>query len=403
MTEADRTSPVYVIDAVRTPIGRARGVLSSVRPDDLAAVVLRAVLDRNPALPPEAVEDVAFGNVNQAGDDNRNVARMAVLLAGLPLETAGVTVNRLCGSSMDAFLHAYRAIAVGELDVAIAGGVESMSRAPFVIARPETGLPRSLDMADSTIGWRFTNPAMPAEWTVSMGETAENLADRYDIDRGAQDAFALRSHERAVEAVAAGRFDRQLVSVTTPSGAKVTADQGPRPDTSLDALAGLRPAFRAGGSVTAGNSAGINDGASAAVLVSERAMRQYGLEPLARVLGGAVAGVAPDIMGIGPVPATGRLLGRLDRGLGDFAAIELNEAFAAQSIAVLRELDLPEDGERVNADGGAIALGHPLGCSGVRIITTLCHRLRRRGGGLGLATMCIGVGQGIAVALEAAA
>ena len=397
-----RPAAVHVVDALRTPVGRHRGALSSVRPDDLAALVLRALLERNPALPPEEVEDVAFGNVNQAGEDNRNVARMAVLLAGLPITTAGVTVNRLCGSSMDAFLHAYRTIALEEADVAIAAGVESMSRSPFVIARPETSLPRSLDMADSTIGWRFTNPLMPARWTISMGETAENLADQYSVAREAQDAFALRSHERAVEAGAKGRFAAEIVPVATPAAGEVASDEGPRPDTSLEALARLRPAFRAGGSVTAGNSSSINDGAAAALLVSGRALERLGLESMGTVLGGAVAGVAPDVMGIGPVPATRKLLDRLGIGLADMAAVELNEAFAAQAIAVLRELGLPEDSETVNGEGGAIALGHPLGCSGVRLVTTLCHRLRRRGGGLGLATMCIGVGQGIAVALEAA-
>jgi acetyl-CoA acyltransferase len=392
---------VHVVDAVRTPIGKARGVLSSVRPDDLAATVLRAIASRNPALPPEAVDDVAFGNVNQAGEDNRNVARMALLLAGFPVTTAGVTVNRLCGSSLDAFLHAYRSIALGETDVAIAGGVESMSRAPFVIRRPERALPPALDLVDSTIGWRFTNPQMPEEWTISMGATAENLAEQYDISRERQDVFALHSHERAVAAADKGRFNEEIVAVAVADGV-VERDEGPRATTSLEALAGLRPAFRPGGTVTAGNSSSINDGASAALLVSEQALAELGLSSLATIEGGAVAGVRPDIMGIGPVPATAKLLGRLGWNLKDLAAVELNEAFAAQSLAVLAEWGVPDDWEALNAEGGAISLGHPLGCSGVRLVATLVNRLRRRGGGRGLATMCIGVGQGIAVGLEAA-
>ncbi|HET9092471.1 MAG TPA: acetyl-CoA C-acyltransferase [Acidimicrobiales bacterium] len=396
----ERARAVHLVDALRTPIGKVRGSLSSVRPDDLAATVLQAILERNPSVPPDAVDDVAFGNVNQAGEDNRNVARMALLIAGLPVTTAGVTVNRLCGSSLDAFLHAFRAIALGETDVAIAGGVESMSRSPFVIARPEQALPPSLELVDSTIGWRFTNPLMPEEWTVSMGMTAENLAGQYDISRERQDAFALRSHQRAVEAAEKGLFDSELVAVET-ADATVSRDEGPRATTSLAALAGLRPAFRRGGTVTAGNSSSINDGASAALLVSEEALERYGLASLGRVLGGAVAGVRPEVMGIGPVPATARLLGRLGWELADLAAVELNEAFAAQSLAVLSEWGVPDDWAPVNAEGGAIALGHPLGCSGVRLVATLVHRLRRRGGGRGLATMCIGVGQGIAVAIEA--
>ncbi len=395
-----RAGRVHIVDAVRTPIGKARGVLSSVRPDDLAATVLRAIVARNPSLPPEAIEDVAVGNVNQAGEDNRNVGRMAVLLAGLPITTAGVTVNRLCGSSLDAFLHAYRSIALGEAEVAVAGGVESMSRSPFVIARPEKALPRALDLVDSTIGWRFTNPDMPEEWTVSMGETAERLAEQYGIARERQDVFALASHERAVEAASKGRFDDEIVPVPLGDGS-VLRDEGPRASTSLEALAALRPAFRPGGTVTAGNSSSINDGASAALLVSDEALERFGLTSLATVEGGAVAGVRPDIMGIGPVPATGKLLGRLGWSVDDLAAVELNEAFAAQSLAVLAEWGVPDDWAPLNANGGAIALGHPLGCSGVRLVATLVHRLHARGGGRGLATMCIGVGQGIAVALEA--
>lgn len=416
-TAVNYPQPVHLVDAIRTPIGRAAGCLSTVRADDLAAGVLRKLVERNPLVPPSEIEDVAFGNVNQAGEDNRNVARMALLLAGLPVEVAGVTVNRLCGSSMDAFLHAYRTVALGEADIVIAGGVESMSRAPFVIGRPERALPAALELVDSRIGWRFVNPKMPSEWTVSMGETAENLVDRYGISRSAQDAFALRSHQRAVEATAKGRFSQEIVPVeipavrkgaSAPSGGSagltvVEHDEGPRADTSVERLASLSAAFRPGGTVTAGNSSSINDGAAAAILVSERALRRLGLESLATVLGGSVAGVPPDIMGIGPVPATQKLLRRLGRSESDLAAIELNEAFAAQALAVLSELGIDEESELVNANGGAIALGHPLGCSGVRIIATLVHRLRERGGGLGLATMCIGVGQGIAVALEATA
>ncbi len=375
-------------------------MLSSVRPDDLAATVLRAIASRNPGLPPERVEDVAFGNVNQAGEDNRNVARMALLLAGFPVTTAGVTLNRLCGSSLDAFLHAYRSIALGETDVAIAGGVESMSRAPFVIGRPERALPPALELVDSTIGWRFTNPQMPEEWTISMGATAENLAEQYGISRERQDIFALHSHERAVTAADKGHFDDEILPVAVADGV-VERDEGPRATTSLEALAALRPAFRPGGTVTAGNSSSINDGASAALLVSEQALADFGLSALATIEGGAVAGVRPDIMGIGPVPATAKLLGRLGWNLEDLAAVELNEAFAAQSLAVLAEWGVADDWEPLNALGGAISLGHPLGCSGVRLVATLVHRLRRRGGGRGLATMCIGVGQGIAVGLEA--
>ncbi len=401
MTPEAAPRTVHIVDALRTPIGKARGVLASVRPDDLAVTVIRALMSRNSPLPPEAVEDVAFGNVNQAGEDNRNVARMALLLAGLPVSTAGVTVNRLCGSSLDAFLHAYRSIALGEIDVAIAGGVESMSRSPFVIRRPERALPSSLELVDSTIGWRFTHPDMPEEWTVSMGATAENLAERYGISRERQDLFALTSHERAVDASEKGRFGDELVPVTTNDGV-VERDEGPRPSTSLEALSGLRPAFRGGGTVTAGNSSSINDGASAALLVSDSALSEYGLPSLATVRGGAVAGVSPEIMGIGPVPASAKLLHRLGWSLEDLAAVELNEAFAAQSLAVLSEWRVPDDWAPLNAEGGAIALGHPLGCSGVRLLATLVHRLRHRGGGLGLATMCIGVGQGIAVAIESA-
>jgi acetyl-CoA acyltransferase len=398
--ESEALKPVHLIDAVRTPIGKLRGALSSVRPDDLGAQILRALLERNPDVPVSAIEDVAFGNVNQAGEDNRNVARMASLLAGFPVETAGVTINRLCGSGLDALLHCYRSIATGEISIGIAGGVESMSRAPFVIARPSGGFPSSLDVADSMIGWRFVNPEMPSDWTQSMGHTAELLAGRYSIGRQRQDEFALRSHQKAVDASAGGLFDEELVPVCLADGTKVTMDEGPRPDASIEALNALRPAFQLDGSVTAGNSSSVNDGASAALLVSDHALSEFGLVPMATVLGGSVAGVSPDLMGIGPVPATKKLLGRLGWELHDIAAVELNEAFAAQSLAVLNEWNVADDWSVVNSEGGAIALGHPLGCSGVRIVATLAHRLRRRGGGLGLATMCIGVGQGIALLIE---
>ncbi len=394
----------WIVEAVRTPIGRYGGALAPVRPDDLGALVLEALMERA-GVPKDAVEDVYMGCANQAGEDNRNVARMSLLLAGFPVEVAGVTVNRLCGSGLDAVVQAARAIAVGEAEVAIGAGVESMSRAPWAVPKPETGYPRgSVPMYDTALGWRFVNPRMEALYgTESMGETAENLAEMYRIPREEQDRFALRSHQKAVRATDEGRFAEEIVPVevrTRKETYTVATDEGPRRDTSLEKLARLRPAFREGGTVTAGNSSSLNDGAAAVLLVSPDFARAHGLRPLARLRAAAVAGVPPRIMGIGPVPATQKALARAGLTLDDLDLIELNEAFAAQSLAVLREWGLdPEDG-RLNPNGGAIALGHPLGCSGARILTTLLHEMRRRGAGLGLATMCIGVGQGIAAVVE---
>jgi acetyl-CoA acyltransferase len=395
-------NPVLVVDAVRSPIGRLRGGLSSVRPDDLAAAVLRALLARHPDLPGAAVDDVVLGGANQAGEDNRNVGRMAALLAGLPTSVPGATTNRLCGSGLEAVLSAGRSVAVGDARIVVAGGVESMSRAPFVLARPTQALPGSLDLVDSRLGWRLVNPAMPNEWTVSLGETAERVAERYGVSREDQDALALRSHQRALAAVAAGAFDREIVPIETATG-EVVADEGPRADTSAEALAALRPVFRKDGTgtVTAGNSSPLNDGAAALLLASADAVEEHGLPVLGRIVAGQAVGVDPDVMGIGPLPATTQLLERLGWTVSDLAAIELNEAFAAQGVAVLRGLGLADDDPRVNALGGAIALGHPLGCTGARLVTTLLHRLRAHGGGRGVATLCIGVGQGLALAVEA--
>ncbi len=394
----------WIVEAVRTPIGRYGGALAPVRPDDLGAIVLEALMDRA-GVPKEAVEDVYMGCANQAGEDNRNVARMSLLLAGFPVEVAGVTVNRLCGSGLDAVIQAARAIAVGEAEVAIGAGVESMSRAPWAVPKPETGYPRgSLPMYDTALGWRFVNPRMEATYgTESMGETAENLAEMYRISREAQDRFALASHRKAVAAIDAGRFAEEIVPVevtTRKERYTVSVDEGPRRDTSLEKLARLRPAFREGGTVTAGNSSSLNDGAAAVLLVSPEFARAHGLQPLARLRAAGVAGVPPRIMGIGPVPATRKALARAGLTLDDLDLIELNEAFAAQSLAVLAEWGLDPEDERLNPNGGAIALGHPLGCSGARILTTLLHEMRRRGAALGLATMCIGVGQGIAAVVE---
>ncbi|HEX2571182.1 MAG TPA: acetyl-CoA C-acyltransferase [Polyangia bacterium] len=393
-----------IIDAVRTPIGRFRGALKDVRPDDLAAVAIRALLERT-RVPAERIDDVILGCANQAGEDNRNVARMALLLAGLPQTVPGLTVNRLCGSGLEAVLTAARAIRAGEGDLYVAGGVESMTRAPYAMPKSSTPFPNgNLTVYDTSLGWRFPNPRMEALFPLeAMGETAENLAERYAIPREAQDRFALQSHERAVAAQRAGRFADELcpVTVAQPKGPAVTvdADESPRADSSLAALAKLAPVFRKGGSVTAGNSSGLNDGAAAVLVASAECASKLGLTPLARVVGGAAAGVAPRIMGIGPVPATRKVLGRAGWSLADIDLAELNEAFAAQSLAVLRDLEglAPE---RVNVNGGAIALGHPLGCSGARIVATLVHEMRRRGARRGLATMCIGVGQGIAGLFE---
>ncbi len=390
-----------ILDALRTPIGRYGGALANVRPDTLAALVIQRLVART-GIPPEAIDDVYFGCANQAGEDNRNVARMALLLAGLPKEVPGVTVNRLCASGLDAVMHAARAIRAGEADLVLAGGVESMTRAPLVALKPDRAWPRGgLELVDTTIGWRFPHPDFPYS-TESMGETAENVAQRYGISRADQDAFALESHRRAIAAQDGGRFDAEVVPVEVPQRRGepllVTSDEGPRRDTSLEKLAKLRPAFREGGTVTAGNSSQINDGAACLVLASAERARELGLEPLARVIGGASAGVDPAYMGIGPVPATRKLLQRTGLAIDDFDLVELNEAFASQVLACMRELGI--DHERLNVNGGAIALGHPLGCSGARLVGTICHELARRGGRLGLVTMCVGVGQGVALAVE---
>ncbi len=394
----------WIIEAVRTPIGRYGGALAGIRPDDLAACALRAVVDRS-GIDPGLIEDVILGCANQAGEDNRDVARMALLLAGLPVEVAGLTVNRLCGSGLQAINTAAHAIAVGDGDVFIGGGVESMTRAPYVMAKPATAWDRGpREVEDTTLGWRFLNPRLAElHYPYSMGETAENVAERYGIDRERQDAFALESQRRAIAAIEAGRFADQIVPVEVPGrkGALtvVDRDEHPRADSSAAALAGLRPAFKQdGGTVTAGNASGINDGASAVLLVEAERARSLGLRPMARVVSTAVAGVDPAVMGIGPVPATRKALERAGIGVEDLDLVELNEAFASQSIACIDELGL--DPARVNPNGGAIALGHPLGMSGARLITMLAHELRRTGGRYGLATMCIGVGQGIATVVE---
>ena len=394
----------WIIEAVRTPIGRYGGALAGIRPDDLAACALRGLVDRS-GIDPALVEDVILGCANQAGEDNRDVARMALLLAGLPVEVGGLTVNRLCGSGLQAINTAAHAIAVGDGEVFIGGGVESMTRAPYVMAKPATAWDRGpRELEDTTLGWRFLNPRLAElHYPYSMGETAENVAERYGIDRARQDAFALESQRRAVAAIEAGRFADQIVPVEVP-GRKgevtvVDRDEHPRADSSAAALAGLRPAFkRDGGTVTAGNASGINDGASAVLLVEADLARALGLRPMARVVSTAVAGVDPAVMGIGPVPATRKALERAGIGVEDLDLVELNEAFASQSIACIDELGL--DPARVNPNGGAIALGHPLGMSGARLITMLTHELRRTGGRYGLATMCIGVGQGIATVVE---
>ena len=397
----------WIVDAVRTPVGRYGGALATVRPDDLAAIVIRALVERT-GIDPALVEDVILGAANQAGEDNRNVGRMAALLAGLPVEVAGQTVNRLCGSGLQAITAAAHAIAVGDGDVFIAGGVESMTRAPYVMAKADGPWDRGpRELQDTTLGWRFTNPKLAAmQYPFSMGETAENVVERYgadrDVSRERQDAFALVSHQRAVAAAEAGRFDDHIVPVEVPQRKGdpivVSRDEHPRADTSMAALAKLRPAFREDGSVTAGNSSGINDGASATLVVEAGRARELGLQPMARVLATAVAGVDPAIMGVGPVPASRKALGRAGIEVADLDLVELNEAFASQSLVCIDELGL--DPEKVNVNGGAIALGHPLGSSGARLVTMLVHELRRRGGRYGLATMCIGVGQGIAAVVE---
>jgi 3-oxoadipyl-CoA thiolase len=393
----------WIVDAVRTPIGRYGGALASVRPDDLAALVLRAIVERT-GLDPAVVEDVILGCANQAGEDNRNVARMALLLAGYPAEVAGLTVNRLCGSGLQAINSAVHAVAVGDGDVFVAGGVESMSRAPFVMLKPEAAFERGTrELVDSTLGWRFVNPRLDSAYpAISLGETAECVADDWHVSRERQDAFAAESQRRAVAAIEGGRFDGQLVAVPIPQRKGdpllVSRDEHPRPDTTAEGLAKLKPAFRAGGTVTAGNASGINDGAAAVLVVEAERGRALGLRPMARVLATAVAGVDPRVMGIGPVPAVRRALDRAGLAVADLDVVELNEAFASQSVACMDELGL--DPAVVNPNGGAIALGHPLGASGARLVTMLVHELARTGGRYGLAAMCIGVGQGIATVVE---
>jgi 3-oxoadipyl-CoA thiolase len=397
---------VFIASALRTPIGRYGGALSAVRADDLVGDLLRTLIERT-KIDPAAVGDVYLGATNQAGDDNRDVARMAVLLAGLPTSVPGVTVNRLCGSGLEAVNQAARVIQLGEADLVIAGGVESMTRAPFVFAKPTGAYDRTPPQVyDTTIGWRFTNPRLEAQgYTLALGETAEVVAERYGISREAQDRFALESQQRTAAAQAAGHFNDEIVPVTIPAKRKgqpatvFAADEHPRPDTTFEALAGLRPAFREGGSVTAGNSSGVNDGAALLLLASAAGIERYGLQPLARIVGSAVAGVDPQVMGLGPIPATRRVLQRAGLDVEALDLIELNEAFASQALVCMQELHF--DPAKVNVNGGAIALGHPLGASGARILTTLLHELRRRGGRYGLATMCIGVGQGIATVIEA--
>ncbi|MGW6353625.1 thiolase family protein [Streptomyces sp. NPDC055092] len=391
--------PVHFAAARRTPIGKLRGALSTVRPDDLAAGVIRGLLAGVPELDPARIDDVYWGAANQAGEDNRNIARMAALLAGLPESVPGATVNRLCASGLEAVTTAARTIASGEADVVLAGGSESMSRAPFVLQRPDEALPHKMETYDTRLGWRLVNPKMKElHGVLAMGETAEEVADRYGVPRERQDAFALRSHHNAAEARKNGLFDAEILPVTRPDGVVVEQDECIRPDTSLEKLGTLKPVFRKGGTVTAGNASPMNDGAAGLLLVSEDALHDLGLESLGRYVAGASAGVHPDIMGIGPVPATQKALARVGWSVGDIQEAEFNEAFAAQALACVDALGI--DPELVNPTGGAIALGHPLGCSGARILTTLLHRMRRTGGSRGLATMCVGVGQGSAVLVE---
>jgi 3-oxoadipyl-CoA thiolase len=393
---------VVIVDAVRTPIGRHGGGLAAVRPDDLAALTIEALLERT-GLDPLQIDDVIFGCTNQAGEDNRNVARMALLRAGLPVTVPGQTVNRLCGSGMQSVLSAAHAVRAGEGEIFIVGGVESMSRAPWVMLKPARGYPRGVpETADTVLGWRFTNPALPEQWTIGLGQTAEVVAKEFGVTRDAQDAFALESQRRCAAAVAEGRFDDEIVPVPVPQRRGdpivVTADEHPRPETTAEALARLRPVFSAEGTVTAGNASGINDGAAALLVMNADRAAELGLTPMARFVSGAVAGVEPHRMGMGPVPATRRALDRAGWQADALDLIELNEAFAAQALPCMDQLGL--DPERVNVNGGAIALGHPVGCSGARILTTLVHEMRRRESLRGLATMCIGVGQGIATLVE---
>jgi acetyl-CoA acyltransferase len=395
----------YICDAIRTPIGRYGGALASVRADDLAAIPIAALVSRNAKVDWAALDDVIFGCANQAGEDNRNVARMALLLAGLPKEVPGATVNRLCGSSMDAVASAARAIKSGEADLVIAGGVESMSRAPFVVGKADTAFSRSMRLEDTTIGWRFVNPRMKEMYgTDSMPETGEIVAEEFHVSREDQDAFALRSQQRAADAIRSCRMSEEIVAVPL-AGIKAettsfSVDEHPRPDTTLEALAKLKGIVKPGGTVTAGNASGVNDGACALLLASEAAVRKHGLTPKARVIAAAAAGVAPRIMGMGPAPASRKVLAKASLTIDQMSVIELNEAFASQALAVLRDLRIPDDAVHVNPNGGAIALGHPLGASGARLITTAMHQLLRTKTQYALCTMCIGVGQGIAVILE---
>ena len=395
---------VFICDAIRTPIGRYGGALASVRTDDLAAIPLRALMQRNSKTDWEQLDEVILGCANQAGEDNRNVARMALLLAGVAQTVPGVTVNRLCASGMEAIGTAARAIAAGEMEFAIAGGVESMSRAPFVTGKADSAFSRSAEIFDSTIGWRFINPLMKEQYGVdSMPETGENVAEEFGVSRADQDAFALRSQQRAARAQAAGYFAEEIVAVEVPGKKGMTAvnaDEHPRPETTLEALGKLKPAFRSPGTITAGNASGVNDGAAAMIIASEDAVKRHSLTPRARILGMAAAGVAPRIMGIGPVPSTKKLLARLRLSISDFEVIELNEAFASQVLACLRQLEIADDAPHVNPNGGAIALGHPLGMSGARLVLTATHQLQKTGRKLALATMCVGVGQGVSTAIE---
>jgi acetyl-CoA acyltransferase len=395
----------YICDAIRTPIGRYAGALSTVRADDLAAIPIKALMERNPTVDWNALDDVVYGCANQAGEDNRNVGRMALLLAGLPKEVSGSTVNRLCGSSMDAVAFAARGIKSGEVDLVIAGGVESMSRAPFVMGKADSPFARSMKIEDTTIGWRFVNPAMKAKFgTDAMPETAEIVAEEYKIARADQDALALRSQQRTAAAMKACRLSQEIVGLPIPQKkgdtVVVTQDEHPRPDTTLEALAKLKSIVKPDGTVTAGNASGVNDGACALLLASEEAVKKYGLTPKVRVVAAATAGVAPRIMGMGPVPATRKVLAKTGLSLSQMDVVELNEAFAAQTLAVLRELGLPDDAAHVNPNGGAIAIGHPLGASGGRLVTAAMYQLLRTQGRYALCTMCIGVGQGIAAVLE---
>ncbi len=395
---------VYICDAVRTPFGRYGGALAAVRTDDLAAIPIAALRERNPGLDVSRIDDVIYGCANQAGEDNRNVGRMALLLAGLPTEVPGSTVNRLCGSSLDAVVQAARAIASGEMSLVIAGGVESMSRAPYVMGKADAAFARGLKLEDTTLGWRFINPKMHQTYgTDAMGETAEAVAEERRVARADQDAFAYRSQQRAAAAITAGRLAEEIVPVDVPQRngtIAVALDEHPRADTTLEALAKLKPVVKPDGTVTAGNASGINDGACAVLLASEAAVKAHGLTPRARYVAGAVAGVAPRVMGVGPVPATRKVLALAGLTIGQMDVIELNEAFAAQALAVLRDLGVEDDAAHVNPNGGSIALGHPLGASGARLVTTATHQLARTKGRYALCTMCIGVGQGISVVLE---